>query len=62
MNKESNREINIFVVTYLMGLNYQQKARDFRMLFLTRILRMFSYGMLAIVFFNNLFYKGINPQ
>lgn len=46
----------------LMGLNYQQKARDFRMLFLTRILRMFSYGMLAVVFFNNLFFKGLDAR
>lgn len=32
------------------------------MLFLTRILRMFSYGMLAVVFFNNLFFKGLDAK
>lgn len=30
------------------------------MLFLTRIFRMIGYGMLAIVFFTNLFFKGIS--
>lgn len=45
-----------------MGLNYQQKCRDFVLIFLTRVLRMFSYGMLALIFFENLFYKGLTPN
>ncbi len=47
---------------YTMGLNYQQKRRDFVFLFVTRIMRMFSYGMLAVVFFDNLFYKGLTTN
>jgi MFS family permease len=42
-----------------MAFTYQSKYRDFVLLFITRILRMFSYGMLAVVFFNNLFSKGL---
>jgi MFS family permease len=45
-----------------MALNYQQKRRDFVLLFVTRILRMFSYGMLSLIFFDNLFYKGLTPN
>jgi MFS family permease len=44
-----------------MALNYQQKCRDFVLLFLTRVLRMFSYGMLSLIFFENLFYKDLTP-
>lgn len=43
-----------------MSFHYKKKCKDFTLLFLTRILRMFSYGMLAVVFFDNLFNKGIN--
>jgi hypothetical protein len=45
---------------YWMGLNYQQKRGDFVLLFVTRMLRMFSFGMLAVVFFNILFYLGLD--
>ena len=34
-----------------MALEYRRKCRDFVLIFLTRIMRMFSYGMLAVVFF-----------
>jgi MFS family permease len=34
--------------------------KNFALLFLTRFLRMFSYGMLAVIFFENLFLKGIS--
>jgi len=43
-----------------MAFHYKKKCKDFTLLFLTRILRMFSYGMLAVIFFDNLFQKGIN--
>lgn len=43
-----------------MAFNYRNKCRDFVLLFVTRILRMFSYGMLAVVFLDNLFYKGLD--
>jgi hypothetical protein len=42
-----------------MALHIDRFRRDYTLLFLTRIFRMIGYGMLAIVFFNNLFYKGI---
>ena len=45
-----------------MGLNYQQKCCDFVLLFVTRILRMFSYGMLSLIFFDNLLYKGLTTD
>ncbi len=35
-------------------------CKDFTLLFLTRILRMISYGMLAVIFFQNLFQKGLS--
>lgn len=44
-----------------MGLNYERKCRDFVLIFITRILRMFSYGMLSLIFFENLFFKGLTP-
>ena len=43
-----------------MAFNYREHCRDFVLLFLTRILRMIAYGMLAVVFFDNLFYKDIS--
>lgn len=43
-----------------MALHYERFKKDFIMLFLTRIFRMIGYGMLAIVFFTNLFFKGIS--
>jgi MFS family permease len=43
-----------------MGLNYKQKQKEFVLLFVTRILRMFSYGMLSVVFFQHLYYKGLS--
>jgi len=45
-----------------MGFDYRRKCKDFVMLFITRCLRMFSYGMLALVFFDNLFYKGFTTD
>ena len=44
-----------------MAFNYKRKCKDFVLLFITRIMRMFSYGMLAVIFFQNLFSKGISP-
>lgn len=43
-----------------MAFNYTKYRKDFVLLFLTRILRMISYGMLAVVFFKNLFNKGFD--
>lgn len=37
-------------------------CKDFTLLYLTRFLRMFSYGMLAVIFFENLFNKGLTEQ
>jgi len=45
-----------------MGFNYKLHCRDFVLLFLTRIMRMISYGMLAVVFFQNLFFKGFSEM
>lgn len=44
-----------------MGFNLNLSSRDLKLIFLTRILRMFSYGMLAVVFFDNLFFKNVQP-
>lgn len=43
-----------------MSFNYQKHFRDFLLLFITRIMRMIAYGMLAVIFFDNLFLKGIS--
>ena len=37
-----------------MNLDLGEKKKDFILLFLTRGLRMFSYGMIAIVMIKNL--------
>lgn len=43
-----------------MAFNYSKFRKDFVLLFVTRILRMISYGMLAVIFFQNLFHKGFD--
>lgn len=45
-----------------MAFLYRDKCKEFVLLFITRILRMFSYGMLALVFFDNLFFKGLSAD
>ena len=45
-----------------MAFNFRAHAKDFILLFVTRILRMISYGMLAVIFFQNLFQKGISQM
>ena len=42
-----------------MGFHYQKHCSSFVLLFITRIVRMIAYGMLAVIFFDNLFWKGI---
>jgi hypothetical protein len=43
-----------------MAFDYKRKFKDFFLLFVTRILRMFSYGMLAVIFLQNLKNKGLS--
>ena len=43
-----------------MTLDLSSKRKDFMLLFIARALRMFSYGMIAIVMINNLGLKGFN--
>lgn len=43
-----------------MAFNWTAYRCDFVLLFLTRILRMISYGSLSVVFFENLFNKHIS--
>ena len=43
-----------------MGFHYRNHCKDFTLLFVTRIMRMIAYGMLAVIFFENLFLKGIS--
>ena len=43
-----------------MAFNYKRHCKDFTLLFVTRIMRMIAYGMLAVIFFDNLFMKGIS--
>lgn len=43
-----------------MTLDLSSKRKDFLLLFVARALRMFSYGMIAIVMINNLGLKGFN--
>lgn len=47
---------NIFLIK--MTLDLSSKRKDFILLFVARALRMFSYGMIAIVMINNLNLKG----
>ncbi len=42
-----------------MAFRWTTFRNDFALLFVTRILRMFSYGMLSVIFFDNLFFKGV---
>ena len=42
-----------------MGFHWKNQCSSFVLLFVTRIFRMIAYGMLAVVFFNNLFLKNI---
>lgn len=43
-----------------MGLHIKKYGKDYFLLFLTQVLRMFSYGMLTVIFFENLFLKGLD--
>lgn len=43
-----------------MAFYWQKYRKDFILLFVTRVLRMISYGMLAVIFFQNLFNKGFS--
>lgn len=45
-----------------MGFNFEKKKRDFVMIFATRMMRMFSYGLLALVFLDNLLSKGFSSD
>jgi MFS family permease len=45
-----------------MAFNLAPKKTDFLLIFLARILRMFSYGMLAIVMIKNLQLKNFTGQ
>ncbi len=45
-----------------MSFNYRKKGQEFILLFLTRIIRMFSLGMLSAAFSDNLFFKGISNR
>ena len=42
-----------------MAFHYKKHCKSFVLLFITRIMRMIAYGMLAVIFFNNLFLKDI---
>lgn len=42
-----------------MAFHYNKHCKSFVLLFITRIMRMIAYGMLAVIFFNNLFLKDI---
>ncbi len=43
-----------------MAFNYRKKGFEILLIFIARIVRMFTYGMLVVVFMDSLFYKGIN--
>jgi predicted MFS family arabinose efflux permease len=43
-----------------MAFNYRRYHRDFALLFVTRIMRMIAYGMLAVIFLQHLFEKGLS--
>lgn len=45
-----------------MGFNYKLKYQDFLFTFFARILRMFSYGILSVILYQTLFYKGLTAQ
>lgn len=45
-----------------MAFDYRRKFKDFVLIFITRIMRMFSYGMLAVIFIDNLKFKGLNEE
>jgi hypothetical protein len=45
-----------------MAFHYHRKYRDFALIFFARIIRMFSYGILAAVFFDSLFNKGLTTD
>ena len=42
-----------------MAFHCKKHCKSFVLLFITRIMRMIAYGMLAVIFFNNLFLKDI---
>ena len=37
-----------------MSFDYRKKNKDFALIFITRIFRMVSYGMLSVIFVQNL--------
>jgi MFS family permease len=45
-----------------MTLNLQPRRTDFTIIFITRVLRMFSYGMIAVIFIQNLIAKSFIPE
>jgi len=45
-----------------MAFDYSRKLKDFVLIFITRIMRMFSYGMLAVIFIDNLKFKGLDEE
>ncbi len=45
-----------------MAFDYSRKLKDFVLIFITRIMRMFSYGMLAVIFIDNLKFKGLGEE
>jgi hypothetical protein len=45
-----------------MTLNLKPKKTDFILIFITRALRMFSYGMIAVIFIQNLIAKSFMPE
>lgn len=45
-----------------MTLNLKPKKTDFILIFITRALRMFSYGMIAVIFIQNLIAKSFLPE
>ncbi len=42
-----------------MTIHYSKHLKDIFLLFVTKMLRAFSYGMLSVIFFDNLFFKGV---
>jgi MFS family permease len=45
-----------------MTLNLEAKRKDLILVFITRILRMFSYGMIAVIFIQNLIAKKFKTE
>lgn len=43
-----------------MSFDWRRRQQDFILIFTTRIIRLISYGMLSVIFFKNLFGKGMS--